>query len=70
MDQASTPCSAELNPSLTHTLDDAAIHERIVANVALLETLAAEIDACVAQDRAGPRAPQAMGELLEAMAAR
>jgi hypothetical protein len=54
LDQAALPWFAELNRSLTDSLDDNAFDERIRRNAALLHELAAEI--C---ERAGPTASAA-----------
>lgn len=50
LDQASLPWFAELNRGLRDTLDDAAFHARVVANVAQLEALADEIAAMAIGD--------------------
>ena len=62
LDQASLPWFAELNRGLRDRLDDAAFEQRIVANVAQLATLADEIAAMAAADRA-PRTTQPTGTL-------
>ena len=57
LDQASLPWFAELNRGLCDVLDDAAFRERIVDNVAQLESLAAEIDAMAAADASNRPVP-------------
>ncbi len=66
LDQASVPWFAALNRSLRDALDDAAFEDRIRANVAQLEALAAEIEALAAADGG---APPVEASLLYGMAA-
>ncbi|MEO7242519.1 MAG: NAD(P)/FAD-dependent oxidoreductase [Variovorax sp.] len=58
LDQAALPWFAELNRSLTDTLDDAAFKQRLQQGTAQLRTLAAEIEAraCVAHPQLDAKA--------------
>ena len=69
LDQASLPWFAELNRGLRDDLDEAAFRARIVANVAQLEVLAAEITAMAQADSSKTSIGPQAASLLFGMAA-
>lgn len=69
LDQASLPWFAELNRGLRDTLDEQAFRERIVANVAQLEVLAAEITGMARADTSSASLGPVAASLLFGMAA-
>ncbi len=71
LDQASLPWFAELNRGLRDVLDDDAFRQRILTNVAQLESLASEIEAMAAADTASATTSdaQSTSSLLFGMAA-